>query len=836
MPAQGTLWLGDLTNPAYKTLLAWRLQNASQVGQNIKNILLTRNPNGVDLSYYACPFNERAWADHGYSIDLLENYCDSMGWEAIQHDAASMDVSRYWPVFTANTKLVRAVSERNNGSIYYINAFANIEERYLNWVLGLSQGTHQYWHTYYSAPHLGPYVRWEMKHENFLAGLKSSADVAVFISTRNNNLISSPSGYINRQNSFFAICNTLALAHIPYKVIVDNDIDSTLYAKTKVIIMMNVGLMSDTQAGFIRQFVNSGGTLIASAETSLYDEYGTKRSNFALADIFGCNYNSIITKRGTVLTISTHNQILGNLTGSFDYVDDFFEVNTTTGTVLGTIENSWPGLILKTYGSGKVIYFAGHPETNLYMYRVEGGMNIISRDVFDQVRDPSMVQLFSNIVNNANTTAITMPVTNLPSGVAVETYAHNYKGAQGIQVHLLNLTGLTSPEVSQITFPALSLPNPSLPITITLKRTDINKVFLLSPDFTGLYDIPFTTIAGTTTCVLPNAFARYMIIYFNYGNVSALKNLAQKPVYIGQPVFNSYSMPSPHPVFDPLFAKKYSDSPFILEAQASSGLPVSYSSSNTSVGTIGSDGCTVTITGNGTTVITASQAGNTNYEAAANLSQPMAATRPVGWWKLDESGTTTVTASDSSGYGHDGTLCNTNPPQWTAGIVGGGVTFDGGNDYIRAYGVGVNTTPGGKNTVTFWMKWNGVENRMPFGWGNAGYDLYFCNGYFGINTACSDLLGISSTGLSNTWTHVAVVFPNDVPRPSNTKIYINGTEQAIAQRIGNTVSSKTATTQVYLAGWGNGGNYWFGGALDDVRIYNQELSASEISVLATAPY
>ncbi|GAL84278.1 endoglucanase-like protein [Sporocytophaga myxococcoides] len=60
------------------------------------------------------------------------------------------------------------------------------------------------------------------------------------------------------------------------------------------------------------------------------------------------------------------------------------------------------------------------------------------------------------------------------------------------------------------------------------------------------------------------------------------------------------------------------DLPFSLNAEASSGLAVSYASSNPSVATI--VGNKVTIVGAGTTVITASQTGNDIYPAAASIS------------------------------------------------------------------------------------------------------------------------------------------------------------------------------------------------------------------------
>lgn len=71
--------------------------------------------------------------------------------------------------------------------------------------------------------------------------------------------------------------------------------------------------------------------------------------------------------------------------------------------------------------------------------------------------------------------------------------------------------------------------------------------------------------------------------------------------------------------FSTLANKTTGDAPFALSASASSGLPVSFSSSNTSVATI--SGSTVTVVGAGNTVITASQAGNSNYNSALDVVQ-----------------------------------------------------------------------------------------------------------------------------------------------------------------------------------------------------------------------
>ena len=79
--------------------------------------------------------------------------------------------------------------------------------------------------------------------------------------------------------------------------------------------------------------------------------------------------------------------------------------------------------------------------------------------------------------------------------------------------------------------------------------------------------------------------------------------------------------------FGALVDKTTDDTPFALTATASSGLTVLYSSSNTAVATVA--GSTVTIVGAGQTTITASQAGDANYNAATSIDQTLTVTIPA---------------------------------------------------------------------------------------------------------------------------------------------------------------------------------------------------------------
>jgi hypothetical protein len=73
--------------------------------------------------------------------------------------------------------------------------------------------------------------------------------------------------------------------------------------------------------------------------------------------------------------------------------------------------------------------------------------------------------------------------------------------------------------------------------------------------------------------------------------------------------------------FGALPSKTYGDIPFNLSATASSGLGVTYSSSESNVASI--SGSTVTILKAGSTTITASQSGNDNYNAATSVYQTL---------------------------------------------------------------------------------------------------------------------------------------------------------------------------------------------------------------------
>ncbi len=132
--------------------------------------------------------------------------------------------------------------------------------------------------------------------------------------------------------------------------------------------------------------------------------------------------------------------------------------------------------------------------------------------------------------------------------------------------------------------------------------------------------------------------------------------------------------------FGSLTAKNYGDASFALTGTTSSGLTVAYASSNTAVATV--SGSTVTIVGAGSTTITASQAGDSNYNAASNVQQTLTvnkASQSITFGalasKLDTDANFSLTATATSGLTVTYSSSNTSVISIsgsTASIVGAG--------------------------------------------------------------------------------------------------------------------------------------------------------------------
>ena len=204
----------------------------------------------------------------------------------------------------------------------------------------------------------------------------------------------------------------------------------------------------------------------------------------------------------------------------------------------------------------------------------------------------------------------------------------------------------------------------------------------------------------------------------------------------------------------------------------------------------------------------------------------------VAHWTFDE--TEGITAHDSSGNGHHGTL--NGGPAWSAGYLHGALLFDGGDDVIKVpYSPALN--PADAFTVMAWAKpssseWNAVISSRIDG-PPQGYIISAESGRwnFGVSgsSGCNNVVGSPVT--LQTWVHLAGVYSEGIQ-----KFYVDG--ESVGESSNTLRPNQVEDLLIGAASSGPipGGSMtymFFSGSIDEVRLYNRALSASDVgSVLA----
>jgi type 1 glutamine amidotransferase len=96
----------------------------------------------------------------------------------------------------------------------------------------------------------------------------------------------------------FGIFRAAVEEHRPVTVINDWNLNAADLSAYKVVILANTGCLDDAQTQAIEEFVRNGGGLVASLDTSLFDEFGNPRANFALARVLGVEHQGLIEAAG----------------------------------------------------------------------------------------------------------------------------------------------------------------------------------------------------------------------------------------------------------------------------------------------------------------------------------------------------------------------------------------------------------------------------------------------------------------------------------------------------------------------------------------------------------
>jgi hypothetical protein len=268
------------------------------------------------------------------------------------------------------------------------------------------------------------------------------------------------------------------------------------------------------------------------------------------------------------------------------------------------------------------------------------------------------------------------------------------------------------------------------------------------------------------------------------------------------------------------------DASWLTVTPASATAPATLTATASTTGlTAGTYTATITVT-----ATSAGATGSPKTIAVTLTVDPATPPSLVGAWNFNE--TTGTVANDASGRGHTGAIDGAT--RTAAGHSGGALSFDGINDWVTIADTNALDLTTGM-TMEAWIRPTAVGTawrcvlikEQP---NDLVYTLYAGNGAGRAAThifTTADL-GVSGTAATalNAWTHLASTYDGTTLR-----LYVNGTQVATRAVTG---AMRTSTGVLRIGGnsiWSE----WFAGLIDDVRVYNRALTATEVQADMAAP-
>ena len=196
----------------------------------------------------------------------------------------------------------------------------------------------------------------------------------------------------------------------------------------------------------------------------------------------------------------------------------------------------------------------------------------------------------------------------------------------------------------------------------------------------------------------------------------------------------------------------------------------------------------------------------------------------VAWYPLDGN------ATDMSTNSNDGTIYGASPTTDQHGLPNRALLFDGNDDYIQAAYSSAISNP--NFSYSLWAKPTQTTSShgspITFRENGKGFNLYKKpNNTWSYWIGNGGWVTIGNQAITLSWTALAFTYDG-----TNFKAYQNGS--LVTSTTGSFLLNQSRPLRIGAgATESNNPNYYFNGSVDEVRIYNRSLSASEISSLYT---
>jgi hypothetical protein len=131
---------------------------------------------------------------------------------------------------------------------------------------------------------------WHFRHERYLRNEEPLARVAVLHSEQTARYHTGVADGDRPDDHVLGMYHALVEARVPFEFVNEAFLTPDRLDRFKLLILADAAALSDAQCAAIREYVDRGGSLLATFASSLYDELGRQRAEFGLADVFGVSY------------------------------------------------------------------------------------------------------------------------------------------------------------------------------------------------------------------------------------------------------------------------------------------------------------------------------------------------------------------------------------------------------------------------------------------------------------------------------------------------------------------------------------------------------------------
>ena len=296
----------DWDDPAYRDWIKWNYNRRIEIWD--LNNSVTRTTGGKDCIWAG--MNSSSVSGQGASFRDYKEICERA--EIIMLDSQARSDAEGFQQNSISGRLIHgllgwdklipeSMAMYQMGRPIFRLSSKPVQEARMWMIEGFAGGIQPWWHhvgAYHEDRRMyrtaAPVFEWHKLNTSHMVNRLPVATVGIVWSQMNTDFFGRTAADNLTELPWRGITQALTRARIPFLPVHADNIerDSGRFSQ---LILPNIGALSDSQVSSIHSFVKKGGNLFATGLTSLFNDQGEPRSDFALADLFGTHISGKVS-------------------------------------------------------------------------------------------------------------------------------------------------------------------------------------------------------------------------------------------------------------------------------------------------------------------------------------------------------------------------------------------------------------------------------------------------------------------------------------------------------------------------------------------------------------